>query len=281
MIQLLTDVRSGFRMLVKYPTLSIVAILTLGLGIGLSTTVFCIVNGGLFKGLPFQNADRIVSVVNTRPAQNQAQQPISVQDLVIWKERQTSFEKFGEYFFAPMNLSTEEGHPERYSGGLLTVAAFEALGVQPILGRGFRQGDDREGAEPVILLGFSLWRDRYASSTDIVGKTIRASGIQRTVIGVMPEKFGFPIRQDMWAPLIVDTHAQPRGQGPSYQVIARLKEGVTLLQAKVQAETIAAQLEREFPESNRGVGADVLPYGRTILGAPIYRLLYTMLGAGI
>ena len=281
MTQLLTDVRSGLRMLVKYPTLSIVAILTLGLGIGLSTTVFCIVNGGLFKGLPFPNADRIVSVVNTRPAQNQAQQPISVQDLVIWKERQTSFEKFGEYFFAPMNLSTEEGHPERYSGGLLTVAAFEALGVQPILGRGFREGDDREGAEPVILLGFSLWRDRYASSTDIVGQTIRASGVQRTVIGVMPEKFGFPIRQDMWAPLVIDPHAQPRGQGPNYQVIARLKEGVALAQAKVQAETIAAQIEREFPESNRGVGADVLPYGRTILGAPIYRLLYTMLGAGI
>ena len=93
MTQLLTDIRSGLRMLVKYPTLSIVAILTLGLGIGLSTTVFCIVNGGLFKGLPFPSADRIVSVVNTRPAQNQPQQPISVQDLVIWKERQTSFER--------------------------------------------------------------------------------------------------------------------------------------------------------------------------------------------
>ena len=281
MIQLLTDVRSGFRMLVKYPTLSIVAILTLGLGIGLSTTVFCIVNGGLFKGLPFPNADRIVSVVNARPAQNQPQQPISVQDLVIWKERQTSFEKFGEYFFAPMNLSSEEGHPERYSGGLLTVAAFEALGVQPILGRGFREGDDRAGAEPVVLLGFSLWRDRYGSSVDIVGKTIRASGVQRTVIGVMPEKFGFPLRQDLWAPLVIDPDAQPRGQGPNYQVIARLKPDVTLAQARAQAATIAAQLEQEFPQTNRGVGADVMPYSRTILGADIYRLLFTMLGAGI
>jgi predicted permease len=281
MTQLLTDVRSGLRMLVKYPTLSVVAILTLGLGIGLSTTVYCVVNGGLFKGLPFPDADRIVAVVNTRPAQNQPQQPISVQDLVIWNERQTSFEKFGAYFFAAMNLSAEEGRPERHSGGLLTVGAFEALGVQPILGRGFREGDDRPGAEPVVLLGHDLWRDRYASSPDIVGKTIRASGVQRTVIGVMPEKFGFPIREVLWAPLVIEPNAQPRGQGPNYQVIARLKPGVGIEQARVQAATIAGQLETEFPESNRGLGADVVPYARTILGPEIYALLYTMLGAGV
>ena len=281
MTQILTDVRSGLRMLVKYPTLSIVAILTLGLGIGLSTTVYCVVNGGLFKGLPFPDADRIVAVVATRPSQNQPQQPISVQDLVIWQERQTSFEKLGPYFFAAMNLSTEEGRPERYSGGLLTVAAFEALGVQPILGRGFRDGDDRPGAEPVVLLGHDLWRDRYASSRDIVGKTIRASGVQRTVIGIMPERFGFPIRESLWAPLVIDPTAQPRGQGPNYQVIARLKPGVSIEQARVQAATIAAQLESEFPQSNRGVGADVMPYARTILGPEIYALLYTMLGAGV
>src|SRR5438094_6098788 len=92
--QLLTDIRSGLRMLVRYPMLSIVAILTLGLGIGLSTTVFCVVNGGLFKGLPFPAADRIVALVSTNTSQNQPQQPTSVQDLAIWKERQTSFETF-------------------------------------------------------------------------------------------------------------------------------------------------------------------------------------------
>ena len=113
MQQLFTDLRSGIRMLVKYPTLSIVAVVTLGLGIGLSTTVFCVVNGGLFKGLPFPDADRVVAVVGTNPSQNQPRQPISVPDLAVWTERQTSFEKFGPYGFSPMNLSTEEGRPER------------------------------------------------------------------------------------------------------------------------------------------------------------------------
>lgn len=281
MNQLTTDIRSGLRMLVKYPTLSLVAILTLGLGIGLSTTVFCVVNGGLFKGLPFPDADRIVAVVGTNPSQNQPQQPISAQDLAVWQERQTSFEKFGAYAFAAVNLASEGERPQRYSSGQLTVPAFEALGVRPILGRGFQPGDDRPGAEPVILVSHDLWRERYNGSPSIIGQTIRANGVQRVVIGVMPEKFAFPIRESLWTPLTVDPLAKPRGQGPNYQVVARLKPDVSLEQAKSQANTIAAQLASEFPATNRGVGGDVLPYTKTILGQEIYNLLYTMLGAGI
>jgi len=281
MNQLFADIRSGIRMLVKYPTLSLVSVLTLGLGIGLSTTVFCVVNAGLFKGLPFPDAERIVAVVGTNLAQSESEQQIAVQDLAVLEQRQTAFERMGAFGFAAMNLSTEEGRPERVSGGQLTVGAFEALGVQPVLGRGFREGDDRPGAEPVILLGYELWRDRYGSSPDIVGRTIRANGVHRSVIGVMPEKFGFPILQVLWTPLVVEPLAAVRGEGPSYRVIARLKEGVSLAEAKSQAATIASQLEREFPATNRGLGADVVPYARTVFGPEIYALLYTMLGAGI
>src|SRR5262245_11794462 len=200
----LSDLRSGVRMLVKYPTLSMVAVVTLGLGIGLSTTVFCVVNGGLWKGLPFPNADRVVALVGTNPSQNQPQRGISAQDLAVWQERQTTFEKFGPYTFVPMNLATEEGRPERVNGSELSVGAYEALGVQPILGRGFRTGDDIPGAQPVMLLGHDLWQERYRGSADIVGKTIRVNGIQHLIIGVMPPKFAFPILQALWTPLHVD-----------------------------------------------------------------------------
>jgi predicted permease len=281
MNQLYADIRSGVRMLIKYPTLSFVAILTLGLGIGLSTTVFCVVNGGLFKGLPFPNADRIVSVVGTNPSQNQPRLPISAQDLAVWETRQTSFDRMGVFGFAPMNLSNEEGRPDRFPGGQLTVAAFEALGVQPLLGRGFQAGDDKPGAPPVILLSHELWRDRFGSARDIVGRAIRANGVQREVIGVMPVQFAFPIREQVWTPLSVDPLATPRGAGPSYLVIARLKPDVSIKEAKAQAAAIAAQLESEFPATNRGIGADVRPYAETILGSEIYGLLFTMLGAGI
>jgi putative ABC transport system permease protein len=167
MPQLLTDIRFGVRMLFKYPTLSLVALLTLGVGIGLSTTVFCIVNGAMFKGLPFPAADRVVALVGTNTAQKQPRRPIAVQDLAVFQERQTSFESLGAYGFAPVNLSTEDGRPERFRGGLLTVAAFNALGVPPVLGRGFRTGDDLSGADPVMLLSYSLWHDRYASSSSL------------------------------------------------------------------------------------------------------------------
>jgi putative ABC transport system permease protein len=277
----LTDLRFGVRMLLKYPTLSLVSVLTLGLGIGLSTTVFCVVNGGLFKGLPFPEADRIVAVVATNLAQNQPQLPISVHDLTIWEARQTSFEKIGAYGFAPMNLADEGGRPERFRGGLLTVGAVEALGVQPIIGRAFREGDDRVGAEPVVLIGYELWRDRFGRSPDIVGSSIRVNGVFRSVVGVMPEKFAFPIREQLWTPLAIDPFEKPRGQGQNYQVIARLKRDATLRQARAQAATIASQLEGEFPETNRGIGADVMPYARTVLGPEIYALLFTMMGAGI
>ena len=281
MDHLFTDIRSGFRMLVKYPTLSTVAILTLGIGLGLSTTVFCVVNGGLFKGLPFRDADRIVSIVGTNPSQNQPDRAISAQDLAVWRERQTSFERIGPFAFQAVNLSTEEGRPERWAGAMLSVDAFEVVGVQPILGRGFRTADERPGAEPVMLLGYDLWQQRYNGSPSIVGKTIRANGVQRTVIGVMPRKFGFPIRESIWLPLQLDPVPAPRGKGPFFPVIAKLKSDVSLSQAKAQAATIAAQLASEFPETNRGLGADVMPYARTILGADIYALLFTMLGAGI
>src|SRR5882757_5520773 len=126
---LAADVRSGVRMLATYPALSLVAVLTLGLGIGLSTTVFCVVNGGLFKGLPFPGADRIVSIVAATPSQRQPLQPISVQDLAVFQEGQTSFDRIGAFGLAPLNLSSVDGRPERLSGGELTVAAFEAVGV--------------------------------------------------------------------------------------------------------------------------------------------------------
>src|SRR5687767_712391 len=275
MNQIINDLRYGVRMLVKYPTLSLVSIVTLGVGIGLSTTVFCVVNGGLFKGLPFPNGDRIVALVAANASQNQPRQPISVHDLAVWEARQTSFERMGAYGFAPVNLADEEGQPERFPGGQLTVGAFEALGVQPLLGRGFRAGDDAAGAAPVVLLSHDLWRDRFGSSPAIVGQTIRANGVQREVIGVMPPRFGFPIRESVWTPLHVDPVAAPRGQGPTYFVVARLKPDVSVKKAQAQADAIAAQLASEFPNTNRGVGAAVTPYASQILGSEIYGLLLT------
>ncbi len=147
MHELLTDLRSGVRMLINYPTLSLGAILTLGLGIGLSTTVFCVVNGGTLQGTPVSRfgPDRGGKAARGR-CRTSANCRSAFTTSRFTQARQTAFEKFGAYGNAPLNVTAEDGRPERFSGGLLTVEAFEALGVQPELGRGFRVGDDRPGA---------------------------------------------------------------------------------------------------------------------------------------
>jgi predicted permease len=222
-----------------------------------------------------------VAVATTRTGQNQGRQPVSVQDLAVIQERQTSFDQIGAYGFAPLNVAEEGERPERLRGGQLTVAAFRALGVQPVLGRGFTDGDDRPNAAPIILLSHDVWRERYRSSPDVIGATIRANGIVRSVIGVMPANFAFPFREVAWIPLSIDPLATRRPQGPVFPVVARLKPGVRVGEAQAQLASIASQLEKQFPDTNRGLGATVLPFSEIALGPEIFALLYTMLGAGI
>jgi len=281
MRQLWPDVRYGVRMLFKYPTLSLAAVLTFGLGIGLTTTVFSVVNGALFKGLPFENADRLVGVVGTNPSRNQQRLPLGVQDLAVWRERQTVFEASGEYSVEAINLSIDDGQPERFSAGQLTVGAFDALGVAPALGRGFRPGEDQPGADPVILLGYEVWRDKFGASPDVLGRTVRANSTMRTIIGVMPEGFGFPVFERLWTPLAVDPLATARGEGPNYGFLGLLKPGVSVGEAQAQATTVFGELEKENPTTNEGLSALVMPYAEQFLGPDLYALLYTMLAAGI
>lgn len=275
------DLRSGLRTLRTYPMLSSVAIVTFGLGLGISTTVFSITNGALFKGLPFEEPDRVVAVYNVKADEPDDTRPVPVQDLRVWQTRQTVFDGIGAYDSASVNLSAEAGEPQRVSAGLLTVAAFQILKVKPVLGRGFEPGDDQFGAPAVMLLGDSVWREHFGSATDVVDRLVRANGVPRRVIGVMPAKFGFPELESLWLPLQYNPDATPRDKGPNYSVIARLKPGVSLTRAQAEVGGFAANLAEQFPQANRGVSAEVEPYARAMLGREVYALLYTMLGAGI
>ncbi len=281
MHQLWRDARFGFRMLIRHPTLSIISTLTFGLGIGITTLVFSVVNGVLFKGLPFEEGDRIVALGNIKPAQNFRGQSVSVQDYAIWQERQTVFEAMGAWTDTNLNLVWTGARPERFSAGLMTSGAFDTLRVKPLLGRTFSAGEDRPGAEAVIIISSDLWRERFGGSQKVLGTTIRANGMTRTIVGVMPDGFAFPFRQEVWIPLEINPLATERGKGPSYQVVARLKKDVTVEQAAAQAAAISARLEREYPQTNQGVVATVRPFVENMLGPRLYRVLYTMLGAGI
>jgi putative ABC transport system permease protein len=216
-----------------------------------------------------------------RTAQNQGNQPLSVQDMAVYLERQSSFEQIGAFGVTPLNVSMEEERPERLRGGQLTVAAFRAIGMQPVIGRGFREGDDQPGAAPVILLSDSVWRERYRGSVEAIGRSMRVNGTLRTIIGIMPPEFGFPFHEAAWIPLEIDPLVPRAADAPAFGLVGRLKRGVSVEQAQAQAASIASQLEAQFPQTNKGVGAVVLPFTEMAMGPQIYALLYTMLGAGI
>lgn len=276
-----SDIRFGVRMLARYPTLSVVSILTFGLGLGLATAVFSIVNGALYKGLPFDRAEEVVLVVGTNPERNIQRGPISVHDLVVFRDRQAVFESFGPINTLAVNLSGDGAPPERFRGGALGVGVLKALRVKPAVGRLFRDGEDRPGADPVVLLGYDVWQQRFGGSEGAVGRTVRVNGVPRTVVGVMPAGFGFPNLEQLWIPLELNPLATPRGEGPGYRAVGRLRSGVSIADAQTQLGSFAASLAKEFPTTNRGAGAQVMPFLEGSLGPQIYGLLYTMFGAGI
>ena len=278
MDSLLQDLRLAFRIARKNPGMSLIVILTFGLGIGLTTTVFSIVNGVIYKGLPFEDPGRIVAVGRTNLEQNTPFMGVTTHDLADWQAQQTAFETLGAWGGGAVNLGTEEGRPRRLTGGFFTPEVFDALRVQPILGRAFLPEDAQTGAEPVILLGYDVWQEQLGGVPDAVGRTVRANGEIRTVIGVMPEGFRFPNLEQVWLPLNVDPSATPRGQGPSYMAIGRLRDGVSIAEARTQIAGIANRLAQAYPETNEGIGGEVRPFTE-LLGDEIYTLLYTMLGA--
>jgi predicted permease len=277
----LQDLRFGFRMLRKHPGLSLIVILTFGLGIGYTSTVFNITNGFVHKELPFEQSHRILALDQTDPERTFQYGDITVpiHDFAEWRAQQTAFEQLAAYWTRMSNFSIERGAPERLLGGYFSSGVFETLRVQPILGRTISEADEKPGAERVIVLSYDLWLRRFEGSADVLDRTVLVDAVPRTVIGVMPEGFKFPFAQQYWLPTVIEPGAFERGEGPRYSVLGRLKEGVSAEQAQAQMATIAARTARDFPASNEGKGVSVRTLRAKLIPPAHYALFYTMLGA--
>ncbi|MCL7972137.1 MAG: ABC transporter permease, partial [marine benthic group bacterium] len=275
------DVRYGVRMLIASPVLSLIAIVAFALGIGLTTTVFSIVNGAMYKGLPFPEGDRIVSIWRTNPERDVERGGVPLHDFVEYRDQQTTLASFGMWGGGAVNLVGADDKPERYQGALVTANMFDILQVAPALGRGFLPGEDEPGAEPVLILGYEVWQEKYDGSPDVIGMTVRTNGEPRTIVGVAPEGFQFPIEAEIWAPIEVDPLASEPGDGPQYPAFGRLREGVSLDAASAEFATIGMRLESQYPEANEGFAPIVEPYTKFVIGDEIFGLLMTMLGAAI
>ena len=278
MLSLRTDLRHSLRLLLRNRGLTLVAGLALTLGIGLTTTIFSLVYGVVLRGLPFPDPQEIMHVGRTHVARGVPRMQTSIHDYHDWRAEQRAFGDLGAFHIGTVNVSGTE-KPERFPGAYVTANTFRLLRVQPILGRTFRPEEEGPAAPAVIVIGYAMWRDRFARDSSVVGRTIRANGEPATIIGVMPEKFAFPWVQQAWLPLRLDPLAIPRGEGQKLDVFGRLRPGVSLAEARTQMEAIAARLARAHPASNDGIGVEVGPYVRQILLDQGVAILYTMLAA--
>jgi predicted permease len=274
---LFQDLRYGARKLLHNPGFSAVSVVTLALGIGLTTTMFSIVYGALMRGLPFEHGERVVAVRRANPARGQERLDVTVHDLIDYRAQARSFEGLAAYNAGTMNVSGAE-KPERFDGGWVSANAFQLLRVRPYLGRAFRPGEDEPGAPPVVVLGYDLWQSRYGGDRAILGRVIRVNGEQAEVIGVMPPKFAFPSSEKLWVPLRLKLPAK-RGDGDQYAVFGRLRPGVSLDRAQVEMQGIARRLATQYPESNRDITAAVEPFTKSFIGKEPTQLLKTMLFA--
>jgi predicted permease len=272
--QLWSDARMSLRIFRRSPALALSAVIALAMGIGFTTTMFSIVRGGT-RSLPFVNPDQIVAL--TRTARGNDVDPTAF-DYLAWSRVQRSYTGLGAFEEQNMNLGGDDTRPERRTGAFVTASTFSLLGVQPLRGRVLVAEDSRPGAPPVAVLGHDLWQARFAGDPNIIGHVVRIDGAPRTVVGVMPPRFGFPVRSSVWLPLVIEGEPAPTSQSAGMRVFGRLKDGVTLGQARAELATVAAGVAREHPATHKDLSARVMPFAEIEMAPNTNAILYLMLG---
>jgi putative ABC transport system permease protein len=280
MTTLFGDIRLAARLLLKDKGFTLAAVAALALGIAANNTVFTIVNGVLLRDLPFEHPDRILAVgVKAGPGALFSVSDVSYPDARDWQEAARTFEGIGIYAENGVNVADETHAPERFLGAFVSANTFGLLGMRPLLGRDFRPEDDRDGAEPVALIGHDVWRNRYESDANIIGRRIRVNGITSVVIGVMPEGMLFPLRSAVWTPMAaVDRISRTNRENRRFRAFGKLKSGVTAQQADADLRRITAALATQYPTTNANIEGAVGAM-RMGIGGPIRPLLGSMMGA--
>jgi putative ABC transport system permease protein len=274
------DLRFGVRMLVKNPGFTLIAVLTLALGIGVNTAIFSVVSAVLLRPLPYSEPDKLVMVWERRIREGSDNNAVAPADFRDWRARNQVFANMAAMFAIPLNLS-EGNEPERVTTGLVSASFFEVLGVKPMLGRGFSAEEEQAGRSRVVIMNHDLWQRRFGADRNIVGRRISIDGAPFEVVGVLPPSFRFPNKElALWVPL--DANAQDMQTRLSHflSVYARLKPGVTLEQARADMERIGAQLSQEYPQENENHTAFVIPLREEVarnLGAPLM-ILFAAVG---
>jgi predicted permease len=247
------DLRYAARMLLKGRIVTLIAILALTLGIGANTAIFSVINAVLIKPLPYPHPEQLVRVYEKSPQFEQMS--VSYPNFVDWQRESHAFERMAVYRHQQFNI-TGGPEPERVNGRWVSADFFSTLGVQPALGRDLRPEEDRPGAGPVALLSHGFWQRRFGGDPNVINKPLTINGKDYTVVGVLPASFKFYSPVDLFIPIGIqdDVSLKVRDFHPGLRVVARLRAGVTLSEARDEMQSIAAALEKQYPASNTGQG---------------------------
>ncbi|MEX1309870.1 MAG: ABC transporter permease [Candidatus Sulfomarinibacteraceae bacterium] len=266
MNDLFKDIRFGVRMLARHPIVTVICLLTLGLGIGASTAVFSVLDATLLSPLPVPEPDRLVAVSASMPAAGWPFMTISYPNFTDWCEQSSAFESAGIYGYDAVNVRGEE-HPDRFAAVRASAGLLETLGVRPVVGRFYDSSSDHPDADPVVLLADSVWRERFAAAPDVVGTTLVVNEVPHEIIGVLPPETTTAIgRFDIWLPFTYGPVKENRGNR-HYAGIARLKPESTIEDTNLELAAIAERLAKLYPDSNRGYSANVRSLTDDLLGS--------------
>lgn len=294
MANLLQDIRYGFRRLLKQPLITLFAIISLGLGIGANTSIFSVVNAVLLRPLPYHDSDRLVVVWETNSQQIAAFMNIQNRNLVSagnyldWTRQSTLFDGMAAVRFLNFNL-TGGDRPERVPGAVVTQSFFPVLGVKPSLGRTFLPEDAQPDRGRVVVLSDGLWKRRHGADPNVIGQTLNLNNETFSVVGVMPPEFEYPEDAELW---VLSRLAAPEPPGAANAnlltnrtngylfVPGRLKQGVTTQQAQAEMTNIAANLQRQYPDTNATIDARVISMQEEIVGdiKPALQILLMVVG---
>jgi putative ABC transport system permease protein len=277
---LLHDVRFGARMLRKSPGLTATAIFALALGVGVNTAIFSVVDAVLLRPLPYAEPGRLVSVAGTNARRPGEPLPVSYPNFADWRGQATAFERLAAYDPTDFNL-VAGGRPERVKGAVVTSDLFALLGAGPQLGRQFTAEEDVPGAAPAVILSHGLWQRQFGGDPAAVGRALPVGGRPANIVGVMPSGFAFPPGAEpaeLWAPMSFnETYIAERNMH-NLGVVGRLAAGATVEQARAEMEAVAARLAEQYPASNGGWGARVVPLQEHLVGN-VRPALLMLLGA--
>jgi predicted permease len=265
---IIKDIRYGIRGLLKRPGFTIIALITLALGIGANTAIFSVVNAVLLRPLPFQDPEQLVIVWEDATFAGFPRNTPAPANYVDWKNQNQSFSDMAASHETSFNL-TGDGEPERVSAYSVTANFFPLLGVQPLLGRSFLTEEDRPGANKVAVLSYSLWQSRYGADRNILNRDILLNGEKHSVVGVMPASFQFFEKDTrLWVPIALDQEDWANRGGHFLTVVARLKPGVSVSQAQADMNGIMRRIAVDHPGATMEgkLGAVVLPVRDQFVG---------------